>query len=56
MVLTFFVPLLVAIPEMEYPKRETEFYIDNIFIENPELPLIREGRLILHLTEKVKKD
>lgn len=41
--------------EMEYPKRTTEFYIDNIFLENAELPLIREGRLIQHLAEQVKK-
>lgn len=42
--------------EMEYPKRTTEFYIDNIFLENAELPLIKEGRLVLHLVEKVKKE
>ena len=42
--------------EMEYPKRTSEFYIDNIFIENAELPLIRDGRLIQHLQEKVKKE
>ena len=41
---------------MKYPERETKpFYIDNLFIENPELPLIKEGRLINHLTEQVKK-
>lgn len=40
--------------EMEYPKRSVECYIDNLFIENPELPLIREGRLIQHLQDKVK--
>ena len=42
--------------EMEYPKRSVECYIDNLFIENPELPLIKEGRLIQHLQEKVKKE
>ena len=41
--------------EMEYPKRTSEFYIDNLFIENPELPLIKEGRLVQHLAEQVKK-
>tara|TARA_R110001592_G_scaffold88299_12_gene260087 strand:- start:1358 stop:1927 length:570 start_codon:yes stop_codon:yes gene_type:complete len=41
---------------MKYPERETKpFYIDNIFLENAELPLIREGRLIQHLAEQVKK-
>lgn len=41
---------------MKYPERETKpFYIDNIFLENAELPLIKEGRLALHLVEKVKK-
>jgi len=42
--------------KMEFPKRETEFYIDNIFIENPDLPLLKEGRLIQHFQEKVKKE
>lgn len=41
---------------MKYPERETKpFYIDNIFIENPELPLIKDGRLIGYLKEQVKK-
>jgi len=42
--------------KMEFPKRTTEFYIDNLFIENPDLPLLKEGRLIQHLQEKVKKE
>ena len=42
--------------EMEYPKRSVECYIDNLFIENAELPLIKDGRLIQHLQEKVKKE
>jgi len=41
--------------KMSYPARETEFYIDNIFIENPDLPLLKEGRLIQYLKEQVKK-
>ena len=42
---------------MKYPERETKpFYIDNIFLENAELPLIKDGRLVLHLVEKVKKE
>lgn len=45
-----------GICKMKYPERETEFYIDNIYIENPELPLIKEGRLVQYLTEKVKKE
>ena len=41
---------------MKYPERETKpFYIDNLFLENPELPLIKDGRLIQHLAEQVKK-
>lgn len=41
---------------MKYPERETKpFYIDNIFLENPELPLIKDGRLIGYLKEQVKK-
>lgn len=42
--------------EMKFPKRTTEFYIDNLFIENPDLPLLKEGRLVQYLVEKVKKD
>jgi len=41
---------------MKYPERETKpFYIDNLFLENPELPLIKGGRLIGYLKEQVKK-
>ena len=41
--------------KMKYPERETTFYIDNIFLENPELPLIKDGRLINHLKNQMKK-
>lgn len=41
--------------KMKYPERVTEFYIDNIFLENPELPLIKDGRLIDHLKNQIKK-
>ena len=41
--------------KLKYPERVVEFYIDNIFIENPELPLLKEGRLVQHLVEQVKK-
>ena len=42
--------------QMSFPARETEFYIDNIWIENPSLFVIKDGRLANHLTEKVKKE
>lgn len=45
-----------GICKMSYPARETEFYIDNIWIENPSLFVIKDGRLANHLTEKVKKE
>ncbi|MBI2279166.1 MAG: hypothetical protein HYU68_00510 [Bacteroidetes bacterium] len=41
--------------KMKYPERVTEFYIDNIFLENPELPLIKDGRLIDYLKNQIKK-
>lgn len=41
--------------KMEYPERKTEFYIDNIYIENPDLPLLKDGRVAQHFTERVKK-
>lgn len=41
---------------MSFPARETEFYIDNIWIDNPSLFVIKDGRLANHLTEKVKKE
>lgn len=41
--------------KMKYPERVTEFYIDNIFLENPELPLIKDGRLIDYLKNQMKK-
>jgi len=42
--------------KMSYPARETVFYINNIYIENEDLPILWSGRLAQHLTEKVKKE
>ncbi|MFL3663675.1 MAG: hypothetical protein ACJ04Q_06725 [Flavobacteriales bacterium] len=44
-----------GICKMKYPERETTFYIDNTFIENPELIVLHDGRLIDHLKTQMKK-
>lgn len=42
--------------KMNYPEREREFYVDKIYIETSDLPLLHDGRLAQHLTEKAKKE
>lgn len=41
--------------KIEYPTRISEFYLANIYLENPDLPLLYDGRLNQHLQDKMKK-
>ncbi|MCW8937603.1 MAG: hypothetical protein OQJ96_05865 [Flavobacteriales bacterium] len=41
--------------KIEYPARVSEFYLANIYIENPELPLLFDGRLNQYLQTKMKR-
>lgn len=40
--------------KIEYPARVSEFYLANIYIENPDLPLLYDGRLNQYLQNKMK--
>lgn len=40
--------------KIEYPARISEFYLANIYLENPNLPLLYDGRLNQHLQDKMK--
>ena len=41
--------------KIEYPAQVREFNIDDIFVENTDLPLLFDGRLIVYFREMLKK-
>lgn len=41
--------------KLELPAQVREFSIDNVFLDNPDLPLLFEGRLIIYFRDMLKK-